>query len=290
MFRQPQRCLGTKQMGTKQLIDSPPVLRHPDPKLMNLQSETLGVLPVVREPANRQIYSARGSTLKALSMRHPFVEASARLLLVLVFGTCSSAQVTKPSTREGDLNGSSAADGFQFQRAYVSSFGKEPPHHRPTGYVSGTIFDQSGAVNAGAEVLLSDVDQASNKEVESGSNGQFRFTNVAPGPFRLTVTSPGFATRVITADLRPGETYLVPPIILTVATSVIEVLVKESPLTQVQMADMQIKEQEKQRVLGVFPNFYVSYGRDALPLNSRQKFRLAWKTTRIPSPSWALLR
>jgi hypothetical protein len=48
------------------------------------------------------------------------------------------------------------------------------------------------------------------------------------------------------------------------------------------MADMQIKEQEKQRVLGLFPNFYVSYGRDALPLNSRQKFRLAWKTTTDP--------
>ncbi len=184
--------------------------------------------------------------------------------------------------RDGDLYGSSAADGFQFQQAYVSSFGKEPPYHQPTGYVSGTIFDQSGAVNAGAEVRLSDVDQVSNKEVESGSNGQFLFTNVAPGPFRLTVTSPGFATRVITADLRPGETYLVPPIILRVATPVIEVHVKESPLTQAQMADMQIKEQEKQRVLGVFPNFYVSYGRDALALNSKQKFRLAWKTTTDP--------
>jgi hypothetical protein len=215
-------------------------------------------------------------------MRHPIVEASAPLLLALVFGTCSRAQVTKPSTREGDVQGTSAADGFQPQRAYVSSFGKEPSHHQATGYVSGTILDQSGAVSAGAEVRLSDEGEASNQEVKSGSNGQFLFNNVVPGAFLLTVTSPGFATREISAALRPGETYLVPPIILTVAPSLIEVHVKESPLTQAQMADMQIKEQEKQRVLGVFPNFYVSYGRDALPLNSKQKFRLAWKTTTDP--------
>jgi hypothetical protein len=82
--------------------------------------------------------------------------------------------------------------------------------------------------------------------------------------------------------LRPGETYLVPPIILAVATAVTEVHVKDSPLTQIQVADMQIKEQEKQRVFGVFPNFYVTYGQDAVPLNAKQKFRLAWKTAVDP--------
>ena len=136
-------------------------------------------------------------------MRHPIVEASAPLLLALVFGTCSRAQVTKPSTREGDVQGTSAADGFQPQRAYVSSFGKEPSHHQATGYVSGTILDQSGAVSAGAEVRLSDEGEASNQEVKSGSNGQFLFNNVVPGAFRLTVTSPGFATREISAASAP---------------------------------------------------------------------------------------
>ena len=45
---------------------------------------------------------------------------------------------------------------------------------------------------------------------------------------------------------------------------------------------MQIEEQEKQRVFGLIPNFYVTYDRDALPLNPKQKFRLAWKTTTDP--------
>ena len=124
---------------------------------------------------------------------------------------------------------------------------------------------------------LSDETKAWSQEIRSGDNGQFLFANVTPGPFRLTVTSPGFATREVSGDSVPGN-LSVPPIILTVATGAIEVHVRGSPLTPVQVADMQIKEQEKQRVLGLFPNFYVSYGQDAVRLNTNQKFRLAWKT------------
>jgi hypothetical protein len=226
-------------------------------------------------------------TLKVLGMRHLVVKALARLLLVLAVGTLSSAQVAEPdnglpSAREADVYSSPIAGGFQVQHAYMSSPGKEAPRHQTQGYISGTIFDQSGAVSAGAEVRLTDAGQALNQELKSGSNGQFLFANVAPGSFRLTIAAPGFATQEFSAALRPGETYLVPPIVLTVAMAVTAVHVKESPLTQVQVADMQIKEQEKQRVLGVFPNFYVSYGQDAVPLNSKQKFRLAWKTTTDP--------
>ena len=221
-------------------------------------------------------------------MRRPIVEASSGLLLlVLVLGMRSSAQIASPGSaaddaREANAYNSPVAYGFQVQRAYVTTSDNKGPGHQPTGYISGTVLDQSGAVNIGAAVRLSDEGQASNREVKSGSNGQFLFTNVGPGSFRLTVTSPGFATQEFSAALRPGETYLVPPIVLAVAMAVTEVHVKETPLTPVQVADMQIKEQEKQRVFGLFPNFYVSYGGDALPLNPKQKFRLAWKTTRDP--------
>ncbi len=49
-----------------------------------------------------------------------------------------------------------------------------------------------------------------------------------------------------------------------------------------EVAEEQIKLQEKQRVLGIVPNFYVIYVHDAFPLNSKQKFELAWKTTIDP--------
>jgi hypothetical protein len=45
------------------------------------------------------------------------------------------------------------------------------------------------------------------------------------------------------------------------------------------IAAEQIKAQEQQRLLGVVPNFYVSYVPDAAPLTSRQKLSLAMRET-----------
>ena len=215
------------------------------------------------------------------------MKAWARVLLVLVVGVLCSAQVTRPdngaaNAREANISASPVANGFQTKQSYMSGSEENAPGNQPPGYITGTIFDQSGAVAAGAEVRLSDEAKAWSQEIRSGSNGQFLFANVVPGPFRLTVTSPGFATRELSADLGPGQTYLVPPIILTIAMGAIEVHVKDSPLTPAEVADMQIIEQEKQRVFGLIPNFYVSYSKDALPLNPKQKFRLALKTTTDP--------
>jgi len=50
----------------------------------------------------------------------------------------------------------------------------------------------------------------------------------------------------------------------------------------VEVAEAQIKQQEKQRVLAIIPNFYVSYVPDAAPLNAKQKFELAWKVAVDP--------
>ena len=135
--------------------------------------------------------------------------------------------------RVADSYGSPVPDGFQTPASLLEQLGENAVRGSTAGYIIRTVLDQSGAVRAGAEVHLTDEDQASNLEVKSGSNGQFVFANVAPGPFRLTVTSAGFATREFSAALRPGETYLVPPIIMAVATAVTEVHVKDSPLTQV---------------------------------------------------------
>jgi len=62
---------------------------------------------------------------------------------------------------------------------------------------------------------------------------------------------------------------------LPVATLTTEVRV--TPPT-FEIAEEQIKEQEKQKALGFIPNFYVSYVPNAAPLVPRQKFELAWKT------------
>jgi len=128
-------------------------------------------------------------------------------------------------------------------------------------------------------VTLSRDDQSPVQEAFTAEDGQFSFAKIAPGHYQLTITSPGFATQSTSGILRSGESFLVPQIALAVATAVTEVRVVPA---QIEVAEDQIKDQEKQRVLGVIPNFYVSYDHHAVPLAPRQKFELAWKTTLDP--------
>jgi len=155
--------------------------------------------------------------------------------------------------------------------------GGQLPDPQLSGTISGTVVDQSGAVIAGARVRLTrtDGDPSLNQEVLSGDDGQFSFSNIAPGPFLVIIRSAGFATQTYSATLGPGEFRIVPQIALVVATNITEMQVGVS---QTEVAEEQIKVEEKQRVLGVLPNFYVSYIPNAAPLNAKQKFKLAWKT------------
>ena len=150
-----------------------------------------------------------------------------------------------------------------------------------SGYISGRVIDQAGAVAVGAQVRLAREDQSPTHEVLSDANGQFVFADLPPGPFQLTITAEGFETQQVSGTLRPGEAYIVPDIRLAVATVVTEVRVVQE-LTPVEVAQDQIKEQEKQRVLGLIPNFFVSYVPDAAPLAPKQKFELAWRSTIDP--------
>src|SRR3984885_2808620 len=141
------------------------------------------------------------------------------------------------------------------------------------GSISGKIVDQSGANIAGAVVKLTREGQSSDED------GLFAFSNVAPGPFQLTISSPGLASQQSSGTLRSGEAYVTPLIMLVISTQVTEVHVA---LTPEELAQVQIKEQEKQRVLGVIPNFYVSYEQNSAPLSAKQKFELAWKSASDP--------
>jgi len=148
-----------------------------------------------------------------------------------------------------------------------------------SGAVRGTIVDKTGTLLGGVHIKLTREGQSANEEVTSGEDGQFEMVNVAPGAFQLTFTANNFKTQTYSGILHPGEVVAVPQITLELATEVTEVRVQE---TQVEIAQEQIREQEKQRVLGVIPNFYVTYEADAVPLNSKQKYELAWKSTFDP--------
>jgi hypothetical protein len=157
--------------------------------------------------------------------------------------------------------------------------GEQADSPQSSGRIIGTVLDQTGAAVAGARVSLAREDQSLTEDVLSGDDGQFSFTGVAPGAYHLSISSPGFATQLTSGILHAGEVSIVPQIALTLAAASTEVRVG---LTGTELAEVQIKDEEKQRVFGVIPNFYVSYVPDAAPLTSKQKFELAWKSTVDP--------
>jgi hypothetical protein len=186
----------------------------------------------------------------------------ALVLSALVCGSPALAQSSQAPIRTEAVGGVPAAPGIE-----------------GSGSITGTVVDQTGAPVEGAQVVLARADLSPNQEALSGSDGQFNFSNVAPGPFQILVTLSGFTTQASAGVLRARQTYSIPQIVLVVATAVTEVRVVPSPQD---VAEDQMKDQEKQRVLGFVPNFYVSYAADAAPLSSKQKFALAWKTTADP--------
>jgi len=153
------------------------------------------------------------------------------------------------------------------------------PDQQSTGTISGTIEDQSGAVSVGIAVVLFREGQFSGQKTLTGSNGEYSFSHVVPGPFTLKVAATGFNTQEVSGELHPGEFYIVPLIVLAVSGGETEVRVGGS---QVEVAEQQVKIEETQRVFGFIPNFYVTYEPDPEPLIARQKFKLAWRSVIDP--------
>jgi Carboxypeptidase regulatory-like domain len=154
------------------------------------------------------------------------------------------------------------------------------PLPEATGTISGTVVDPNGNFVVSAQVTLVLEGHAGQQPVVSNAEGRFVLNNVPAGPFELTITAPSFATRQVPGVLHPGETLAIPDVSLPIAAATTEVQV--SGKDNYELAEEQIKVQETQRVLGVIPNFYVTYDPSALPLQPKQKFELAWKSATDP--------
>ena len=98
-------------------------------------------------------------------------------------------------------------------------------------------------------VTLTETTALQQQNVGSDANGNFAFTQVPPGTYFVTVQAKGFlpytSARFTVAARQAVE---VPKIELSIAPLKTEVVVRPTEV----IAQMQIKAQEKQRVLGVF--------------------------------------
>ncbi|HTS05397.1 MAG TPA: carboxypeptidase-like regulatory domain-containing protein [Candidatus Eisenbacteria bacterium] len=150
---------------------------------------------------------------------------------------------------------------------------------QPDSTVTGRVVDQTGNGVAGADVKLLGDREILMGEVQTDDDGQFAFAHVSPGPLQFSIVAEGFTAQTVAGTLRSGENQVFPPIHMSLAPLVTEIRV--TPFTE-EIAQEQFKEQERQRVFGIVPNFYVTYVNDAVPLSARQKFQLALKSSTDP--------
>jgi len=147
------------------------------------------------------------------------------------------------------------------------------------GSVSGSVIDVDGVPAAGALVTLTGEGLPEKRQVTLGTDGRFSFAGIPPGKFSLTVTADGFAPGAFSGIAVAGQDAQVPQITLRIATASTDV---EVNLSQKDLAEAEIKTEEKQRLFGFAPNFFVSYTFDAKPLTPAQKWELTYKSSIDP--------
>jgi hypothetical protein len=148
------------------------------------------------------------------------------------------------------------------------------PEAQP-GTIIGTVLDFTGNVVSRATVVLQGPNRGDVRSISAQENGSFKFDSVKAGiPYHLSVSAAGFVSwtsnKII---LAPGQYLILTGINLRLAR--VETTVTVVP-PEVR-ARQQLKAQEQQRIIGVIPNFYVVYERNAAPLTPKMKFDLALK-------------
>lgn len=145
--------------------------------------------------------------------------------------------------------------------------------------VRGVVTDRDGVAIAGALVVMRfDTAQAERAD-RTGADGAFDFHAVPAGRFTLQVSRATYVTRLVNGTLIAGAAVQVPQVLMVEVAAGADAQVTA---TQKEVATEQVKLEEKQRVLGMFPNYYVSYLSNAAPLSPRNKWSLGFRSTIDP--------
>jgi hypothetical protein len=149
------------------------------------------------------------------------------------------------------------------------------------GTLVGTATDVNGDPVPNATVGLTSTDGNDSRTVVANDNGYFELHDIKPGlAYHVIISAQGFSdwtSPLLTVD--PGQFKIVSGIRLQVELARTTVVVTQ---TAEEVATEQVQIAEKQRVLGIIPNFYVVYEPDPVPLTARLKFRLALRVATDP--------
>lgn len=206
----------------------------------------------------------------------------------LVAVTAATLMVLSTARAQGGPSTSAAlpdAPGRTTEQEQVPKVGR--------GSISGLVLDVNQGLVPGATVSLETLPPGISENAASPANetvppventsdseGRFRFSGLPPGRYRFTITAPGLQTFVSAEiTLKEGQQHEAPNIALPVASAASEVTVR---VTEHELAEEQIQSEMKQRVLGIIPNFYMSFVWDAAPLQTKQKFKMAVRARSDP--------
>jgi hypothetical protein len=159
--------------------------------------------------------------------------------------------------------------------------GQSDQPERQIGSIVGTVIDVNGDTVAQANVVLEGPDSNDRRTAVTNDNGFFEFHDVKSGIlYHVTVSGEGFAewkSPVVTVE--PNQSKVLTDIQLRLATALTTVEVTQ---TAEEIATEQVKTEEKQRIFGIIPNFYVVYEPNPVALTTKLKFRLALKVAIDP--------
>lgn len=219
----------------------------------------------------------RCSPIGAIWFRSPVVLGSASFLLLFAISATAHGQ-QQLAELSVSSSSSSLPDAPLPQSPPQSSTGQSS-FANGAATVSGVVLDSTGAAIPGAQVSLTHADGTQPRRLTSGGGGEFAFSGLSAGSYVIIVNAKGFAPFTSTGfDLSPQQAYQVPNLTLAVGSASTEVTVRPTE----EIAAEQIKAEEKQRFIGVIPNFYISYVHNPAPMTTKQKFSLASRDTFDP--------
>jgi len=158
---------------------------------------------------------------------------------------------------------------------YASSQQVSAPEPQ-AGIITGSVTDADGGTIPGATVVADGPAPTDHRSAVANDSGYFVLNGIRPAvSYRVTISAKGFADWTSSAViLSPGQQLDLTDIELKVGAveTTVEAVFSE------QLALQQVKAEEKQRVLGIIPNFYVSYDPQFVPLTTKLKYQLALRT------------
>lgn len=152
----------------------------------------------------------------------------------------------------------------------IGQSGGQGSQQPQTADISGTVLDANGGAVEGATVTVAGPYGSNARSTQSGNNGQFSFTDLPAGVYKITVMRPGMSNSASTQiPLHEGEVRILPPITLSVAGGVTTVIVSGD---KEKLAEEQVQIAVQQRVAGVIPNFYSTSNWNAPPMGVSEDF------------------